>query len=67
MCCAVLTCPALPPPPPQVLPLFESGIPRLRRRLSPLPDSDSIVIAYPDEGAWKRFHYQFGDYPEVRD
>jgi hypothetical protein len=26
-----------------------------------------VTIAYPDEGAWKRFHYQFKDegYPEV--
>lgn len=37
-----------------------------RERLSQLPDADNITIAYPDEGAWKRFHYQFGDYPEVR-
>ncbi|KAL4529535.1 hypothetical protein Ndes2526B_g04343 [Nannochloris sp. 'desiccata'] len=49
----------------QVLPLFESGIPLLRERLRQLPDADQITIAYPDEGAWKRFHYQFGDYPEV--
>jgi len=49
----------------QVLPLFESGIPLLRERLRTLPDADNITIAYPDEGAWKRFHYQFGDYPEV--
>lgn len=48
-----------------VLPLFESGIPLLRNRLRQLPDADNITIAYPDEGAWKRFHYQFGDYPEV--
>jgi phosphoribosylpyrophosphate synthetase len=48
-----------------VLPLFESGIPLLRARLAALPDRDRITIAYPDEGAWKRFHYQFGDYPEV--
>ena len=48
-----------------VLPLFESGIPLLRARLASLPDRESITIAYPDEGAWKRFHYQFGDYPEV--
>jgi phosphoribosylpyrophosphate synthetase len=48
-----------------VLPLFESGIPLLRARLASLPDRDAITIAYPDEGAWKRFHYQFGDYPEV--
>lgn len=48
-----------------VLPLFESGIPLLRARLKSLPDADNVTIAYPDEGAWKRFHYQFGDYPEV--
>jgi hypothetical protein len=48
-----------------VLPLFESGIPLVRERLKMLPDADNITIAYPDEGAWKRFHYQFGDYPEV--
>ena len=48
-----------------VLPLFESGIPLVRERLKRLQDADNITIAYPDEGAWKRFHYQFGDYPEV--
>ena len=48
-----------------VLPLFESGIPLMRQRMQSLPDADNITIAYPDEGAWKRFHYQFGDYPEV--
>lgn len=48
-----------------VLPLFESGIPLLRERLRRLPDYDKVTIAYPDEGAWKRFHYQFGDLPEV--
>ena len=48
-----------------VLPLFESGIPLVRERLKRLKDADNITIAYPDEGAWKRFHYQFGDYPEV--
>ena len=48
-----------------VLPLFESGIPLMRQRMESLPDADNITIAYPDEGAWKRFHYQFGDYPEA--
>lgn len=50
-----------------MLPLFESGIPLLLDRLRALPDHDSVTIAYPDEGAWKRFHYQFKDegYPEV--
>ena len=46
-----------------VLPLFESGIPLLRERMASLAD---VTVAYPDEGAWKRFHSQFGDYPEVR-
>mmetsp|Transcript_19699 Transcript_19699/g.55004 ORF Transcript_19699/g.55004 Transcript_19699/m.55004 type:complete len:411 (+) Transcript_19699:41-1273(+) len=42
-----------------ILPLFESGVPLLLKRLRQLPDRDNIVIAYPDDGAWKRFHYQF--------
>lgn len=51
-----------------VLPLFESGIPLLLGRLRQLSDREKVTIAYPDEGAWKRFHYQFKDegYPEVR-
>lgn len=51
-----------------MLPLFESGIPLLLARLRQLPDRDTVTIAYPDEGAWKRFHYQFKTegYPEVR-
>lgn len=50
-----------------VLPLFESGIPLLIERLRRLPDKDKITIAYPDEGAWKRFHYTFKNegFPEV--
>jgi len=50
-----------------VLPLFESGVPLLLERLSHLPDHSNITIAYPDEGAWKRFHYSFkkAGYPEV--
>jgi len=50
-----------------VLPLFESGIPLLLDRLRALPDAASVTIAYPDEGAWKRFHGMFKSegYPEV--
>ena len=48
-----------------VLPLFESGIPLFKERIKTLHDASSISIAYPDEGAWKRFHSQFLDYPEV--
>jgi hypothetical protein len=33
----------------------------------PVLPCPQVTIAYPDEGAWKRFHYQFKDegYPEV--
>uniref|UniRef100_A0A7S0YMS6 ribose-phosphate diphosphokinase n=1 Tax=Polytomella parva TaxID=51329 RepID=A0A7S0YMS6_9CHLO len=50
-----------------VLPLFESGVPLLLERLRMLPDRSNVTIAYPDEGAWKRFHYQFkaDGFPEV--
>lgn len=49
-----------------VLPLFESGIPLVQERIQRLPDAADITIAYPDEGAWKRFHSQFLRYPEVQ-
>ncbi|XP_028769588.1 ribose-phosphate pyrophosphokinase 4 isoform X2 [Neltuma alba] len=47
----------------EVLPLFETGIPLLKQRLHQLPDADNIVIAFPDDGAWKRFHKQFDNFP----
>ncbi|XP_054807440.1 ribose-phosphate pyrophosphokinase 4 isoform X2 [Prosopis cineraria] len=47
----------------EVLPLFETGIPLLKQRLRQLPDADNIVIAFPDDGAWKRFHKQFENFP----
>ena len=40
-----------------MLPCFESGIPLLIARLNELPDRENVVLAYPDEGAWKRFHF----------
>ncbi|KAL6140447.1 hypothetical protein ACLB2K_058746 [Fragaria x ananassa] len=48
-----------------VLPLFETGIPMLKERLHQLPDSDKIVVAFPDDGAWKRFHKQLDHFPMV--
>ncbi|CAO2814313.1 unnamed protein product [Amaranthus hypochondriacus] len=48
-----------------VLPLFETGIPLLKQRLDQLPDADKIVVAFPDDGAWKRFHKQLDHYPMV--
>lgn len=48
-----------------VLPLFETGIPLLKQRLHQLPDADDVVIAFPDDGAWKRFHKLLDRYPMV--
>ncbi|GMJ08223.1 phosphoribosyl pyrophosphate (PRPP) synthase 3 [Hibiscus trionum] len=48
-----------------ILPCFESGIPLLKNRLQQLPDSDKISIAFPDDGAWKRFHKQLQHFPTI--
>ncbi|KAJ4843792.1 ribose phosphate diphosphokinase subunit prs3 [Turnera subulata] len=48
-----------------ILPCFESGIPLLKNRLQKLPDSDNIAIAFPDDGAWKRFHNQLQHFPTI--
>ncbi|KAK2983347.1 hypothetical protein RJ640_016085 [Escallonia rubra] len=48
-----------------VLPCFESGIPLLKNRLQQLPDSDNITVAFPDDGAWKRFHKQLQHFPTI--
>ncbi|XP_047318189.1 ribose-phosphate pyrophosphokinase 4 [Impatiens glandulifera] len=49
----------------QVLPCFETGIPLLKQRLHQLASSDKIVVAFPDDGAWKRFHKLLDDFPMV--
>ncbi|KAJ1377239.1 Ribose-phosphate pyrophosphokinase, N-terminal domain [Sesbania bispinosa] len=49
----------------EVLPLFETGIPLLKQRLHQLPDADNVVIAFPDDGAWKRFHKLFDNFSVV--
>ncbi|KNA12007.1 hypothetical protein SOVF_129880 [Spinacia oleracea] len=48
-----------------ILPCFESGIPLLKKKLQQLPDSDNITIAFPDDGAWKRFHKQLQHFPMI--
>ncbi|CAN1758943.1 Ribose-phosphate pyrophosphokinase 4 [Linum perenne] len=35
--------------------------------LQQLPDSDKVVIAFPDDGAWKRFHKMLDHYPTEGD
>ncbi|EPS66135.1 hypothetical protein M569_08642, partial [Genlisea aurea] len=49
----------------KILPVFESGIPLLKRRLQQLPDADKVVVAFPDDGAWKRFHKLLDHFPMV--
>jgi ribose-phosphate pyrophosphokinase len=46
----------------QVIPRLESGVPLLRDRLANL---DNLAIAFPDEGAWKRFGRWFEEYPLI--
>ncbi|XP_078440735.1 phosphoribosyltransferase family protein isoform X2 [Wolffia australiana] len=48
-----------------VLPCFETGIPLLKQRLQQLPDTDNVTIAFPDDGAWKRFYKLFPDHPMI--
>ncbi|XP_051125719.1 ribose-phosphate pyrophosphokinase 4 [Andrographis paniculata] len=47
-----------------VLPLFETGIPLLQQRLQ-LLKSDKVIVAFPDDGAWKRFHKLLDNFPMV--
>ena len=49
-----------------VVPCLETAIPLLKERLKRLPAGErDIVIAYPDEGARKRFYKLFRGYPEI--
>ncbi|KAL1191123.1 Ribose-phosphate pyrophosphokinase 4 [Cardamine amara subsp. amara] len=49
----------------QVLPLFETGIPLLTKRFQQLPETEKVIVAFPDDGAWKRFHKLLDQYPTV--
>ncbi|EOX93015.1 Phosphoribosyltransferase family protein isoform 3 [Theobroma cacao] len=42
-----------------------SNIPLLKQRLHQLPDAEKIVVAFPDDGAWKRFHKLLDHFPMV--
>jgi ribose-phosphate pyrophosphokinase len=48
-----------------ITPCFETGIPLLLLAIKELPDAADVVIAYPDEGAMKRFHTFFEAFHEV--
>jgi ribose-phosphate pyrophosphokinase len=45
-----------------IIPRLETAIPLLLQRLSKLEDHSDVSIAFPDEGAWKRFQSLFTGY-----
>ena len=44
---------------------MESGIPLLLRELRGLSQDENIAIAFPDDGAHKRFHLMFEEWPTI--
>ena len=38
---------------------LESAIPLVQRELESFPDRDKVAFAFPDDGAYKRFHRHF--------
>ncbi|XP_071502479.1 uncharacterized protein [Diadema setosum] len=51
----------------QVIPRLESAIPLLIKEIMAMPDDiqANLSIAFPDEGAYKRFHPMFEDFPFI--
>jgi len=48
-----------------VIPVLQSAIPILKRKLKDSHKNDNLAIAFPDEGAFKRFNKDFVDYPTI--
>jgi ribose-phosphate pyrophosphokinase len=46
----------------KVLPRLETGVPLLKERLV---NEQDVTIAFPDEGAWKRFGKHFREFPQI--
>ncbi|XP_059176168.1 uncharacterized protein LOC131955890 [Physella acuta] len=44
-----------------VIPRLETAVTLLDKALAQLPDKDNIMFAFPDDGAYKRFHFMFPD------
>ena len=44
---------------------LESGIQLLKSALFSMPDADNVAVAFPDEGAYKRFGRMFPEYSQV--
>ncbi|XP_070533418.1 uncharacterized protein [Ptychodera flava] len=48
-----------------VIPRLESAIPLLLREIQTLPDRENVCIAFPDDGAFKRFHTSFEGFDTI--
>ena len=44
---------------------LETAIPLLKQELARLDQTPNVAIAFPDDGAHKRFHSLFTDYPTI--
>ena len=44
---------------------LESAIPLLLSTIKQLPDKDNIAVAFPDDGAFKRFHLFFPEFDTI--
>lgn len=42
-----------------------TAIPSLIEELKKLPDVDDLAVAFPDEGAFKRFHRSLNQWPVI--
>lgn len=49
----------------EVIPRLLSAVPYLIRELKNLPDINNLAIAFPDEGAYKRFHTLMEEWPII--
>lgn len=48
-----------------VIPVLQSGMPLLRAQLKAFDASEKISVAFPDEGAYKRFGADLADFPQI--
>ena len=48
-----------------VIPILETAIPLIQKRLGKLPTHPEVTIAFPDEGAWKRFGKMFTEFDQI--
>lgn len=49
----------------QVIPRLLTAMPLLVTELKALPDSQNVSVAFPDDGAYKRFNSELGSFPTI--